>query len=35
MIRALHPEKPKLVVIGNGMAGARFLEDVLAALAVK
>jgi len=31
MIRALHPEKPKLVVIGNGMAGARLLEDVLAA----
>jgi nitrite reductase (NADH) large subunit len=30
MIRALHPEKPKLVVIGNGMAGARLLEDVLA-----
>ena len=30
MIRALHPQKPKLVVIGNGMAGARFLEDVLA-----
>src|SRR5881397_3525819 len=30
MIRALHPIKPKLVVIGNGMAGARFLEDVLA-----
>ncbi len=31
MIRALHPQKPKLVVVGNGMAGARFLEDVLAA----
>src|ERR1051325_5798301 len=31
MIRALHPVKPKLVVIGNGMAGARLLEDVLAA----
>src|SRR5512138_677541 len=30
MIRALHPEKPKLVVIGNGMAGARLLEDVIA-----
>src|SRR3954451_17807688 len=30
MIRALHPEKPKLVVIGNGMAGARFLEELLA-----
>src|SRR3954471_21901100 len=30
MIRALHPQKPKLVVIGNGMAGARLLEDVLA-----
>jgi nitrite reductase (NADH) large subunit len=30
MIRALHPTKPKLVVIGNGMAGARLLEDVLA-----
>lgn len=30
MIRPLHPQKPKLVVIGNGMAGARFLEDVLA-----
>ncbi len=30
MIRPLHPEKPRLVVIGNGMAGARFLEDVLA-----
>ena len=30
MIRALHPIKPKLVVIGNGMAGARLLEDVLA-----
>ena len=30
MIRALHPDKPKLVVIGNGMAGARLLEDVLA-----
>ena len=30
MIRALHPEKPKLVVIGNGMAGARLVEDVLA-----
>jgi nitrite reductase (NADH) large subunit len=30
MIRALHPEKPRLVVIGNGMAGARLLEDVLA-----
>ncbi|MDY3559270.1 nitrite reductase large subunit NirB [Gemmata sp. JC673] len=30
MIRALHPQKPKLVVVGNGMAGARFLEDVLA-----
>lgn len=28
MIRAL--QKPKLVVIGNGMAGARLLEDVLA-----
>ena len=28
MIRA--PHRPKLVVIGNGMAGARFLEDVLA-----
>jgi nitrite reductase (NADH) large subunit len=31
MIRALHPTNPKLVVIGNGMAGARLLEDVLAA----
>jgi nitrite reductase (NADH) large subunit len=30
MIRALHPNKPKLVVIGNGMAGARLVEDVLA-----
>jgi nitrite reductase (NADH) large subunit len=30
MIRALRPQKPKLVVIGNGMAGARLLEDVLA-----
>jgi nitrite reductase (NADH) large subunit len=30
MIRALHPVKPKLVVIGNGMAGARLLEDILA-----
>jgi nitrite reductase (NADH) large subunit len=30
MIRALHPERPRLVVIGNGMAGARLLEDVLA-----
>ncbi|MCI0700307.1 MAG: nitrite reductase large subunit NirB [Planctomycetia bacterium] len=30
MIRALHPQKPKLVVIGNGMAGARLVEDVLA-----
>ena len=30
MIRALHPMKPKLVVVGNGMAGARLLEDVLA-----
>jgi nitrite reductase (NADH) large subunit len=30
MIRALHPEKPKLVVIGNGMAGARLVEDALA-----
>jgi len=30
MIRALHPQRPKLVVIGNGMAGARLLEDVLA-----
>jgi nitrite reductase (NADH) large subunit len=30
MIRPLHPEKPRLVVIGNGMAGARLLEDVLA-----
>src|SRR5918993_930916 len=30
MIRALHPTKPKLVVIGNGMAGARLVEDVLA-----
>jgi nitrite reductase (NADH) large subunit len=30
MIRALHPEKPRLVVIGNGMAGARLVEDVLA-----
>ena len=29
MIRALHPDKPKLVVIGNGMAGARLVEDVL------
>ncbi len=29
MIRALNPQRPKLVVIGNGMAGARFLEDVL------
>lgn len=29
MIRALHPQRPKLVVIGNGMAGARLLEDVL------
>jgi nitrite reductase (NADH) large subunit len=31
MIRPLYPVKPKLVVIGNGMAGARLLEDVLAA----
>ncbi len=31
MIRAMHPIKPKLVVIGNGMAGARLLEDLLAA----
>jgi nitrite reductase (NADH) large subunit len=31
MIRALHPVKPKLVLIGNGMAGARLLEDILAA----
>jgi len=31
VIRAFHSIKPKLVVIGNGMAGARFLEDVLAA----
>ena len=31
MIRPLHPVKPKLVVIGNGMAGARLLEDILAA----
>ena len=30
MIRALHPQKPKLVVIGNGMAGRGSLEDVLA-----
>lgn len=30
MIRALRPQKPKLVVIGNGMAGARLLEDILA-----
>ena len=30
MIRALHHQKPNLVVIGNGMAGARLLEDVLA-----
>ena len=30
MIRARHPEKPKLVVIGNGMAGARLVEEVLA-----
>jgi nitrite reductase (NADH) large subunit len=30
MIRARHLERPKLVVIGNGMAGARLLEDVLA-----
>jgi nitrite reductase (NADH) large subunit len=30
VIRALHPTKPKLVVIGNGMAGARLVEDVLA-----
>jgi len=30
MIRALHPQKPKLVVIGNGMAGARLVEDILA-----
>src|SRR4051812_12286777 len=30
MIRALHPRRPKLVVVGNGMAGARLLEDVLA-----
>ncbi len=30
MIRALNAEKPKLVVIGNGMAGARLLEDILA-----
>jgi nitrite reductase (NADH) large subunit len=30
MIRALHPVKPKLVVIGNGMAGARLLEDIIA-----
>lgn len=31
MIRPRHPEKLRLVVIGNGMAGARLLEDVLAA----
>jgi nitrite reductase (NADH) large subunit len=31
VIRPLYPAKPKLVVIGNGMAGARFVEDVLAA----
>ena len=30
MIRALHPYKPKLVVIGNGLAGARLVEDILA-----
>ena len=30
MIRALHPYKPKLVVIGNGMAGARLVDDILA-----
>ena len=30
MIRALHPQKPKLVVIGNGMAGAGSSEEFLA-----
>ncbi len=30
MIRSLHPDRPRLVVIGNGMAGARLIEDVLA-----
>lgn len=30
MIRSLKGEKPRLVVIGNGMAGARLLEDLLA-----
>ena len=30
MIQALHPYNPKLVVIGNGMAGARLVEDILA-----
>jgi nitrite reductase (NADH) large subunit len=30
MIRAQGSAKPRLVVIGNGMAGARLLEDVLA-----
>ncbi|VTR97378.1 nitrite reductase large subunit NirB [Tuwongella immobilis] len=31
MIAPAIPQKPKLVVIGNGMAGARLLEDILAA----
>ncbi|MFO0852675.1 MAG: nitrite reductase large subunit NirB [Gemmataceae bacterium] len=31
MIRPMYPDRPKLVVVGNGMAGARFVEDVLAA----
>ena len=30
MIQRAFPDKPRLVVIGNGMAGARAVEDVLA-----
>jgi nitrite reductase (NADH) large subunit len=30
MIRPLHPYKPKVVVISNGMAGVRFFEGLLA-----
>lgn len=31
MIAPLNTNRPRLIVIGNGMAGARFVEDVLAA----
>ena len=31
MIAPYNTDRPRLVVIGNGMAGARFVEDVLAA----